>query len=413
MTQGTNSFNKQIQVAGAQATIVLESLDGRSEIEAGATTATSPGEAPAIHDCNGYRTGTVLGSTSPRKTHVLVRVLDAAGTPLTGVLVDWHKPPGLIHSPLASFETSPLPQGGVAFPNVATLDLGAFGAGAVQTICGGGTAGSLNVVTRFSGVLNGFGPESYTQPYSIPVVGVAPSPTATPVACTNDFDCDGVIESIDNCPSVANVDQKNNDGNFIDNSPPYAVVTDDRTRINSDRDGDACDVDDDNDGLYDIDEMSGSTCFAASGPTDPFNDDTDGDRYLDGAECSNQFDPLSGGTSPALTDCGPSDDQDGDMLSTRAEFCLYGGLYAYYETDYDRDQETDGAWDLCEVASLNGDRVVNSGDQGMLARAVAGLVPYLRNIDINRDGMINSGDQGMQAMAVRRDFCPLAPPIGF
>ncbi|MDE0930249.1 MAG: thrombospondin type 3 repeat-containing protein [Halioglobus sp.] len=50
-----------------------------------------------------------------------------------------------------------------------------------------------------------------------------------------DLDEDGLADSADNCPSVANFDQANFDGVFNDG-------------------GDACDTDDDNDGVYDIED---------------------------------------------------------------------------------------------------------------------------------------------------------------
>ncbi len=49
-------------------------------------------------------------------------------------------------------------------------------------------------------------------------------------ACEADDDNDGVLDQLDNCPLTSNPDQANSDG---------------------DADGDACDVDDDNDGIID------------------------------------------------------------------------------------------------------------------------------------------------------------------
>ena len=55
------------------------------------------------------------------------------------------------------------------------------------------------------------------------------------VATSVDTDNDGVQDSVDNCPTVANADQKNSD---------------------SDNLGDACDTDDDNDGVIDIQDVN-------------------------------------------------------------------------------------------------------------------------------------------------------------
>ena len=89
--------------------------------------------------------------------------------------------------------------------------------------------------------------------------------------------------------SVVNPDQLNSDGNFIDNSPPYAPGVDDRTRVNSDGLGDVCDPTMITMAFSDTAENASPPCIAAGGPTNPVNADTDGDRYLDGAECGRRL----------------------------------------------------------------------------------------------------------------------------
>ena len=54
---------------------------------------------------------------------------------------------------------------------------------------------------------------------------------------------------VDNCIGVPNPGQENNDGNFVDTTPP--LTQNDTSRPMSDAAGDACDPDDDNDGLAD------------------------------------------------------------------------------------------------------------------------------------------------------------------
>ncbi len=78
-----------------------------------------------------------------------------------------------------------------------------------------------------------------------------------------DTDGDGVPDTSDNCPFVANANQADNDLDSL---------------------GDACDPDDDNDGLSDVDEIG---IYG----TDPFLVDTDGDGFSD-------FDEVNGGTDP-------------------------------------------------------------------------------------------------------------------
>lgn len=91
-------------------------------------------------------------------------------------------------------------------------------------------------------------------------------------SCT-DSDGDGVADTTDNCPDDANPLQENNDADTL---------------------GDACDIDDDNDGLSDIQEMNfdGIPGYNPLTDTDPFNADTDGDGLSDGDELD--YDGLPG-----------------------------------------------------------------------------------------------------------------------
>jgi hypothetical protein len=195
----------------------------------------------------------------------------------------------------------------------------------------------------------------------------------------------------DNCVTTTNPYQSNSDGNYVSHAPVSGTI--DRTWPSSDADGDACEEDDDNDGLADWMESPGPPCASATAATSPVLADTDGDRVHDGAECALGTDPTNGTVKPAPAACGTTVDSDGDRLTARVEYCGYNTSES--TTDTDGDMALDGARDGCEAASLNADRVVNSGDQLLLASEIARTPPpaKLASMDINKDGGVNAGDQ--------------------
>jgi V8-like Glu-specific endopeptidase len=219
-----------------------------------------------------------------------------------------------------------------------------------------------------------------------------------------DSDQDAIRDELDNCAVVANANQANADRNFIDQTPPS--TKDDNTWPNSDASGDACDTDDDNDGILDTAEAAGCN---ASGPLSSTNRDTDGDRVLDGAECLLGTNPALASSKPTAAACaaflgvGVSVDTDGDRLFDRVEFCGYNTDRLLLDTDGDQDATPLNAnpavnliRDGCEAASLNNDRVVNSADQLLIALEIAREIDQtlrLVSMDINKDGGVNSGDQ--------------------
>ncbi|MGD0764680.1 MAG: C1 family peptidase, partial [Dehalococcoidia bacterium] len=109
------------------------------------------------------------------------------------------------------------------------------------------------------------------------------TPTVTPSV---DTDGDGVLDHLDNCPYVYNPDQLNTDAKPIDNGP--AIPGDDKSVPNSDKLGDACDPDIDNDWMLNTGTnptlgIPGEDVGCGSGPTNPLVMDTDGDTVVDGA----------------------------------------------------------------------------------------------------------------------------------
>jgi hypothetical protein len=199
-----------------------------------------------------------------------------------------------------------------------------------------------------------------------------------------------------------------NHDNHID--LPASRAFDDLTHPNSDLTGDGCgDTDDDNDNISDADEVTFPVpgCATSSATLNPLKGDSDGDRFLDGAECSLGFDPASPASKPAFNACAAAGDPDGDKIQSRLEVCHYNSNPNSNDTD--GDMAAAGARDGCEITSLNTDRIVNSGDQGALASTV-GLneldAGYLAAFDITKDGIINSGDQGQMAALIASGLCP-------
>lgn len=98
-----------------------------------------------------------------------------------------------------------------------------------------------------------------------------------------DRDADGVPDNTDNCPTAANANQLDTDGDDL---------------------GDACDLDDDGDGISDTDELSLNT--------NPLLADTDGDGLDDGVETGMDGNPAD--YQPGVDTDPRNPDTDGDGL---------------------------------------------------------------------------------------------------
>jgi hypothetical protein len=113
----------------------------------------------------------------------------------------------------------------------------------------------------------------------------------------------------DNCTNISNASQAN-----VDSGRP---TTGDRTNADEDTTGDACDNDNDNDGMNDLAEplnnwvtgfvaascrITGGGSYVAAA-TDPTKKDSDGDRVIDGSECQEGKNPNDALSQPPNGSC--------------------------------------------------------------------------------------------------------------
>jgi hypothetical protein len=249
-------------------------------------------------------------------------------------------------------------------------------------------SGPLGVVTL------GNGPAwLYNTPYSLTIEGAQ---------VINDD-----LSEIGSCAPVEEVAMICNGGTitFVECENVFVHTSDDDIRIvngpevladytwpRHDRVLDACDVDDDNDGIIDDDEASGATCNAHV--TNKNNVDTDGDHLIDGWECQHGSDP----TDPASTFMGgPSGDVDSDRVPDVWEQRGYNGL-----TD-SSDSDNDICPDMTEIASVDGNRAITDADRLAVARRALGIYASHPGqdwlLDVSANGVVDDADRLFVARA--------------
>ena len=230
-----------------------------------------------------------------------------------------------------------------------------------------------------------------------------------------DTDKDNALDGLDNCPLISNPDQANGDGGRRPNG--LRIPNEWASNPTQDKMGDACDPDDDNDALPDVLEFDDHCPYRLVA-------DSDGDKFLDGYEVANGYDPCDPVSKP--TRVGGSD-SDGDGLLDGWErsaynSCAFGGdtMPGWATCVVPQDSDGDGCSDILEVLDLNGDRRINSLDIGLLNKRFAGKIladdPVSERIfDVNKDGSVSSADTGLMnkkncLTKPGQLGCPVCPP---
>jgi hypothetical protein len=233
--------------------------------------------------------------------------------------------------------------------------------------------------------------------------------------CSLDFDCDGVADGadvdddgdgdtdlLDNCQLVYNAMQGNADAAPLDNGP--LAPGNDTTILLSDASGDACDADDDNDGMSDASEATGAGCTGT--PTIRVRIDSDGDHLTDGWECTHGSNPMD-----AMSKFPGSGSGDGDADRVTDLWEQRG----YNASSSNTDSDADGCHDLVEAASIDGNKTIGDSDRLSVARRALGIwganVAQDYVLDIDKNGVVGDADRLFAARAaVLPDWLPKSCP---
>jgi hypothetical protein len=209
--------------------------------------------------------------------------------------------------------------------------------------------------------------------------------------------------SFDNCPTEPNASQLNTDAAALDNGPN--VPNNDTTILFSDALGDACDADDDNDGLV-LETFPVPGCPSSTAALDPLDMDTDGDHLADGWECFKGSNPAS----PASKVLG-SGSVDGDKDRIVGIWEERG----YNASDARVDSDADACHDLVEIADVDGNKNVGDPDRIAVARRALGIYSahaaqdYV--LDIDKNGVVGDPDRLFVARAaLLPDWLPKSCP---
>ena len=211
----------------------------------------------------------------------------------------------------------------------------------------------------------------------------------------NDWDGDGVTDGWDNCQMVFNPDQINSDGARRPNGSQIPGAWASNPAL--DHEGDACDLDDDNDAMPDSSESESACPFR-------LNADSDGDRSVDGYEGSQGKNACSAASKPA---CTGGTDSDADGFTDCVEqggynTCAFAGdtFPGWTTCANPLDSDFDSCADWIEMVDINGNRQAEILDVQVITRRAFGLIPASDSdtvLDIDKNGSVNLIDAMLAA----------------
>lgn len=229
----------------------------------------------------------------------------------------------------------------------------------------------------------------------------------------DDFDGDGIADSVDNCPCHANPDQLDTDGDGVGDGCDNCLYrpNPDQEDFDNDGVGDECDnckyrknhdqLDSDGDGVGDECDNCigtpnpGQSDLDGDGVGDECDDDTDDDGIPDDQDDDIDDDGVLNGEDncPYIFNPG-QDDSDGDGYGDGCDNC---------PTDYNPEQEDmdgDGIGDLCDD-DVDGDGIPNDIDN-------CPLTPNPDQSDLDCDGVGDVCDDDLDGDGIpnETDNCP-------
>ncbi|XP_065672977.1 cartilage oligomeric matrix protein isoform X3 [Hydra vulgaris] len=216
-------------------------------------------------------------------------------------------------------------------------------------------------------------------------------------ACDIDDDNDDILDEEDNCPKVSNVNQVDMDGDGIgdkcDNCP--FDKNPDQKDANKDGTGDACVKDRDGDGVKD----KADNCLVISNPDQL---DHDGDGVGNECDnCPNVYNPtqVDADSDNVGDECDSNNDIDRDGIQDDQDNC------PYVPNSNQLDIDKDGKGDLCDLDDDN-DGIEDTRDN---CQMVAN--PLQKDTDGNGIGDACDGNYDGDDIQNVKDNCPLNPSI--